>query len=134
MNLTTGREIPSLKKVVDGDKILAMRQLTRSVPVPSHVSEYIARLVVATHPENPEAPESLQHYVRYGASPRGGQALVMGAKVTALMEGRFNVAFEDVHVVALAALRHRLLLNFDALAEGVTADNILTDLLEKTPS
>lgn len=134
LNLTTGREIPSLKKVVDGDKILAMRQLTRSVPVPSHVSEYIARLVVATHPENPEAPESLQHYVRYGASPRGGQALVLGAKVTALMEGRFNVAFEDVHAVTLAALRHRLLLTFDALAEGVTADTILTDLLEKTPS
>ncbi len=134
LNLTTGNEIPSLNIVVDGEIIMAMRQLARSVPIPSNVSEYIARLVVATHPENPEASESLRRYVRYGASPRGGQALVLGAKVTALMEGRFNTAFEDVQAVTLAALRHRLLLTFDALAEGVTADTVLTELLEKVPS
>lgn len=129
---TTGGELPSLKAVVDGGTILAMRELSREVPVPTHVGEYIARLVVASHPDSPEAPELIQRYVRYGASPRGGQALVLGAKVTALMDGRFNVSFEDVHAVTHSALRHRLLLSFEALAEDITPDFLLAELLEKS--
>jgi MoxR-like ATPase len=106
-----------------------MRELARAVPIASHVKEYIANLVLATHPADPQASALVKKYVRYGVSPRGGQALVLGAKVTALLSGRYNVAFEDVHAVAPAALRHRLLLNFDGLAEGMPADDIIHELI-----
>jgi MoxR-like ATPase len=93
------------------------------------VKEYVANLVLATHPENPNASPLVKKYVRYGVSPRGGQALVLGAKVTALLSGRYNVAFDDVHAVAPAALRHRLLLNFDGLAEGIKAGDVIHELV-----
>jgi MoxR-like ATPase len=110
-----------------------MGRLARHIPVPSHVSEFVARLIVATHPDHPSAPPLVKKYLRYGASPRGGQALMLGAKITALFSGRLNVAFEDVAAVAPAALRHRLLLNFEAQAEGITTDDIIKELLEKVP-
>jgi MoxR-like ATPase len=111
-----------------------MRAVSRQVPIASHVNDYVARLIVATHPHNPEAPPMVKQFVRYGSSPRGGQALILGAKVTALLAGRFNVAFDDIHAVASAALRHRLLLNFEGLAENVPVDEIISELLEKMPS
>ena len=116
-----------------GARILAMGALAREVPVASHVSEYIARLIVATHPDHELAPDMVRQYVRYGASPRGGQAIVLGAKVNTLLEGRYNVAFEDVQAVAAAALRHRILLNFEGQAEGVTPDDVIADLLAQVP-
>jgi MoxR-like ATPase len=97
------------------------------------VTDYVARLVVASHPDRPEAPEIVRQYVRFGASPRGAQALTLGGKTTALMDGRFNVAFDDIAAVAPAALRHRLLLNFDGLAEGVRTDDIVAALLSSIP-
>lgn len=106
-----------------------MRSLAREVPIASHVSDYVARLIVATHPDSPGAPPLVRQFVRYGASPRGGQALILGGKVTALLDGRYNVAFDDVHAIAPAALRHRLLLNFEGLAEGVSTDAIIAELL-----
>jgi MoxR-like ATPase len=127
---TTGQELARANHAADGATILAMSGLARAVPAASHVSDYVARLVVATHPESDQAPESVKRFVRYGSSPRGAQALMLGAKVTALLEGRYNVAFEDVHKVALAALRHRLLLNFEAQAEGVAADSIIKELVK----
>ncbi len=127
---TTGRETPAAGRAASGADILQMRALARGVPVASHVQEYIARLVLATHPEDPQAAPLVRKYVRYGVSPRGGQALMLGAKVTALLAGRYNVAFEDVHAVALPALRHRLILNFDGLAEGVSPDSVIEELLE----
>ena len=133
MDRTTGRDVPSASKVVSGADIVAMRELARSVPVASHVKEYVAGLVLATHPNDPHASPLVKKYVRYGVSPRGGQALVLGAKVTALLSGRYNVAFDDVHAVAPAALRHRLLLNFDGLAEGVSADDVIGELLSVIP-
>lgn len=127
---TTGEQVPSVKQVASGSDILAMRSVARQVPVATHVSEYVARLVVATHPESPTASPLVRQFVRYGASPRGGQALILGAKVNALFAGRYNVAFEDVHAIAQAALRHRLLLNFEGLAEGIRPETIIDELLE----
>ncbi len=133
LSRTTGNEEPSVHSVVSGSDIIAMRNLARAVPVASHVSEYVARLIVCTHPENPEAPSLVKRFVRYGSSPRGAQALILGAKVTALLDDRYNVAFDDIHAVALAALRHRLLLNFEGLAEGVNTDQVIAELLKVVP-
>jgi MoxR-like ATPase len=106
-----------------------MGTLARKVPIPTHVSEYVARLVVATHPDSDVATDMVRRYVRWGSSPRGGQALILGGKINALLDGRYNVAFDDVRAVAPAAFRHRLLLNFEAQAEGVTTDEVIADLL-----
>ena len=94
---TTGKETPSAGRAISGADLLQMRTLARAVPLASHVKEYIAKLVLATHPEHPTATPLVKKYVRYGSSPRGGQALVLGSKVTALLAGRYNVAFEDIH-------------------------------------
>lgn len=126
---TTGSDVPRAKKVADGKEIIGMGKLALNTPVASHVNEYVARLIVATHPDDPSAPEKVKQFVRYGASPRGAQALILGGKINALLEGRFNVSFEDIAAVAPAALRHRLLLNFEGLAEGIPADTIIADLL-----
>ena len=133
MDRTTGKETPSAGKAVSGAEILEMRELARGVPMASHVKDFVARLVLATHPEDVNASLLVKRYVRYGVSPRGAQALSLGAKVTALMNGRFNVAFEDIKAVAPAALRHRLLLNFDGLAEGMKTDDVINELLSAIP-
>jgi MoxR-like ATPase len=130
---TTGSQEAQAQKVISGDQIIQMRALARQVPAPSQIGDYIARLVVASHPNNPDAPELVRRYVRYGPSPRGGQAIMLGAKVTALLDGRYNVAFEDVRAVVPSALRHRLLLNFEGLADEIPPDQILEDLLEDVP-
>jgi MoxR-like ATPase len=131
---TTGAEEPHAGVAADGHTILRMGDLARRVPVPSHVSEYVARLVVATHPDSDLAPEMARRYVRYGSSPRGGQALTLGAKINALLDGRYNVAFEDVQAVAPASLRHRLLLNFEGQAEGIRTDDVIADLVAHVPA
>ena len=128
---TTGERVPTAGKAADGAQILALRRLARQIPVPSHVTDFVARLVVATHPEQASAPPLVRKYVRYGSSPRGAQALILGAKLTALFAGRFNVAFDDVSATAPAALRHRLLLNFEGQAEGITTDAIVDELLRE---
>ncbi|GAB4574462.1 MAG: MoxR family ATPase [Anaerolineae bacterium] len=133
LSRTTGAEVPVAGKAADGQRIIEMGQLALATPIASHVSEYAARLVVATHPESDTAPEMVRRYVRYGSSPRGAQALIVGAKITALLSGRYNVAFEDVQAVAPAALRHRLLLNFEGLAEGIQTDEIIASLLASVP-
>ncbi len=129
---TTGQESGEATAVVDGSTLIAMQQLARKIPIPTHVTEFISHLIVATHPEGSPAP-LVQQYVRYGASPRGAQGLVLGAKITALLAGRFNVSFEDVTAVAPAALRHRLLLNFEGQAEGISTDDVIANLLEAVP-
>ena len=127
---TTGSAVPVTEKVADGETILAMGALARQVPVPSHVSEFVARLVATSHPDHEDAPPMARQFLRYGSSPRGGQALILGSKITALLAGRFNVAFEDLHRIAPAALRHRLLLNFEGQAEGISTDAVIAELLE----
>ena len=94
---------------------------------------YAARLIVATHPDTPSAPSLIKQYVRYGASPRGAQALILGAKINALLEGRFNVSYRDIEAVAAPALRHRILLNFEGLAEGISADAVIADAINAVP-
>jgi MoxR-like ATPase len=131
---TTGKDTPAAQTTISGAEILSMRDLARQTPSASHVSDYVARLIVATHPDSAEAAPLVKKYVRYGSSPRGGQAIMLGAKIVALLAGRYNVAFEDIAVVAPAALRHRLILNFEGLAEGVSADSIVAELLEKLPN
>ncbi len=127
---TTGAATPHAQKVADGKEIISMGRLALNTPVASHVNEYVARLIVATHPDDPSAPEKVKQFVRYGASPRGAQALILGGKINALLEGRFNVSFDDIAAVASATLRHRLLLNFEGLAEGIPTDDIISDLLK----
>ena len=131
---TTGGEVIQLQKVADGPTIIAMQQLAREVPVASHVTAYAARLVGATHPDNQHAPDAVRQFVRFGSSPRGMQAMILAGKILALLDGRFNVAFDDIKQVAKPALRHRLILNFEAQAEGVSADWIVDQLLERVPT
>jgi MoxR-like ATPase len=126
---TTGGEMAMAQTAVSGPTILAMQQLARQIPIPSSVTNYVSRLIVATHPGDSPAP-LVNSYVRYGSSPRGAQALVLGAKITALLDGRLNVSFDDITAVAPAALRHRLLLNFEGQAEGVRPDDVVADLLQ----
>lgn len=133
MDRTTGVNVPHAQKVADGAQVINMGMLALDTPIATHVSRYAAQLVVASHPENDAAPQMVRNYVRYGASPRGAQSLIIGAKIHALLEGRFNVAFEDVDAVATAALRHRVLLNFEGLAEGVRTDDVVKDLIASVP-
>ena len=130
---TTGGDGGQATQVADGQRILAMGSLARKVPIPTHVSDYVARLTIATHPDSADASESVRKFIRYGASPRAGQALIIGAKIYAMLEGRYNVSFDDVKAIAPAALRHRLLLNFEGQAEGITTDEVIVDLLAKLP-
>ncbi len=119
----------SLPVVVDGPRLLALRTIARAVPVATIVADYAIALVLATHPGKAAGSANVGRYVRAGASPRGLQALVTGAQVLALLDGRFNAAIDDIRELALPVLRHRILLNFEAVAEGVTTDAVIAELL-----
>jgi len=127
---TTGKETPQAPRVIDGPTLLAMRQLARQIPVAGPVMDAVSALVLASHPQNPAAPENVRRYVRFGASPRAGQAVIIGAKVLALMNGRFNVSFSDVAAMAPPAMRHRLILSFEGEAEGIRPDTLIAELLQ----
>jgi MoxR-like ATPase len=120
-------------KVMDGDEIVQWQQLVREVIVAPHVQDYIARLTLATHPEGQFAVPITNQYLRWGSSPRGAQTLTLAAKVRALLSGRYNVSFEDIRRVFLPAMRHRVILNFEAEAEGVDPDKILLEILQNVP-
>ena len=128
---TTGGSTPQLRAVADAQTILAAQRVAREVPIAEHVLVYAARLIGATHPDRTEL-DSVRRYVRWGASPRGLQTVVLAAKVRALLDGRYNVAFEDLSAVAQPALRHRIFLQFEAEADGMTADKLIGDVLEHT--
>jgi MoxR-like ATPase len=129
-NRTTGVSTHAPQHVINGRMLLEMQALAREVPIASHVLQYAARLVAATHPESREAAPITKQYVRYGASPRGMQALILAGKIIALLDGRYNVAFVDLKAAALPALRHRVILNFEAQAEGITGDDAIGGILE----
>ncbi len=131
---TTGAAGAPLQKVTDGSTIVAMQQLAREVPIAQHVTAFAARLIAATHPDNVLAPNAVRQFVRFGSSPRGMQAMILAGKIMALLDGRFNVAFDDIRAAATPALRHRLILNFEAQAEGVSADEIVKELLAGVPA
>ena len=134
MERTTGVEQPSVGKAATGADVLAMQQLARDVPIASHVMAYAIRILRATHPETERVPEIVKQYVRYGGSPRGAQAIVLGAKISALLDGRFNVSYADVQAVAAPALRHRIILNFEGEAEGISTDSIVRAIIAETPT
>jgi len=119
---------------MSGEEIVGAQKLVQRVVAAPHVQDYAIRLVMATHPQGQFATEQVNRYVRWGSSPRGVQAVALAAKVQALLDGRYNVSFEDVRQALLPALRHRLLLNFEAQAEGIESDSVLNDLLQKTPT
>ena len=133
VNRTTGGAGPAVNHVVDKETLLAMQALVRETPAASHVKDYAVRLVMATHPGTATAAPIASQYLRFGASPRGAQTLILAAKVRALIQERLNIGFDDVEAVAPAALRHRLILNFEAEAEGITTDHILERVLRETP-
>jgi MoxR-like ATPase len=127
-NRTTGAAVPQAEPVADGARIVAMQDLARGVPIADHVTAYAAGLLTATHPGD-GAPDMVRRYVRYGASPRGMQAMIVAGKISALLDGRYNVAYDDLREAALPALRHRLILSFEAQAEGVTTDGVIGEIL-----
>jgi MoxR-like ATPase len=120
-------------KVMDGAEIVKWQRLIREVIVAPHVQDYIVRLTLATHPQGEFAQPITDQYLRWGASPRGAQTVTLAAKVRALLAGRYNVSFEDVRRVFLPAMRHRVILNFEAQAEGIDTDHVLTEILKKAP-
>jgi MoxR-like ATPase len=127
---TTGAARPAPSPIADGATVLAMQTLARQVPAAEHVIRYAARLVLATHPDGEGVPELARKHLLYGASPRGLQALILAAKITALLDGRAAASIEDIQSVALPALRHRIILNFEAQAEGIDPDEILEAVVE----
>jgi len=129
---TTGDQLPEIRKVVERDTLLTMRKFLREVPIAPPVKEYALRLVMVTHPDSADAPEMVKKYVRYGSSPRGAQTLILSGKTRALLDGRYNVSFADIEKSVHPGLRHRIILNFEGEAEGITSDAVLDAVLEHT--
>ncbi|MEX2168184.1 MAG: MoxR family ATPase [Pirellulales bacterium] len=121
------------QQVMDGAEILQWQQLVREVIIAPHVQDYVVRLTLATHPDGQFAPPITNQYFRWGSSPRGAQTIALAAKVRALLAGRYNVSFEDVRRAFLPSLRHRVILNFEAEAEGIEPDKVLLEILQKVP-
>ena len=126
---TTKGDWPTPAKIMDGTAILKWQRLAKRTFIAPQVQDYAVRLILATHPQGPFASAVTNRFLRFGASPRGAQAVVLASKVRALLDGRFNVSFDDVRKVYLPALRHRVLLNFEAQAENVSPDTILTEIM-----
>jgi MoxR-like ATPase len=133
LDLTTGAPPPRSEPVLTKEDVVEMQRLVRQVPVARHVQDYAIRVLQATHPHGPDAPEVAARFVRYGSSPRGAQAVLLAAKIRALFDGRFAASVDDIRAVALPALRHRILLNFEGEAEGVKADQVIDAVLKKVP-
>ncbi len=129
---TTGAQVPDVSKVATGDDLVDMGEFARRVAIAPHVESYVVTLVKATHPSDSRAHDMTRQYVRYGASPRAAQALVLAGKVYALLDGRYNVSFDDVRRAVKPAMRHRILLNFEAEAQGVTSEGVLDQILMTT--
>ncbi|WP_437619436.1 AAA family ATPase [Sorangium sp. So ce1151] len=130
---TTGTDAIEVRPVLNKERIVAMQRLVREVPVAKHVQDYAVRLLQATHPTEGESLDEVKRFVKFGASPRGAQALLLAAKIRALFEGRFAASVDDVRASALPALRHRVLLNFEGEAEGVKTDEVLQAILKRLP-
>jgi MoxR-like ATPase len=127
---TTRAQEPSTEQVFSGEEVVGFRELVREVPIATHVRNFASLAVMATHPQWEGAPDVTRKYLRYGASPRAAQALVLGGKVLALRAGRFNVSLDDLKAIALPALRHRIIMNFEGEAEGIDSDRLILEVLE----
>ena len=131
---TTQARAVTVDRVMSGAKVMSFRELIREVPIAAHVRDLASTIIMATHPLWEHSPDATRRFVRYGASPRGAQALVLAAKVRALAEGRFNVSVEDLRALAAPALRHRIILNFEGEAEGIDVDNLVAQIVESAES
>jgi MoxR-like ATPase len=130
LDRTTGSSSQRARPVLDGPRLLEMQQLVRAIPVAPTLTRYVVRVLRATHPDDPQAPDPVRRYVRFGGSPRGAQSMLLAARIRCALEGRMSPGVDDVRAVALAALRHRVILNFEGEAEGVDIDEILGRVLE----
>jgi MoxR-like ATPase len=130
LDRTTESKSPRAEPILDGDRILDLSRLARRIPVADEVRRYGISLVLATHPEHELATKQTKKFVRYGSSPRGAQSLILAAKILAILDGRYHVARDDIRTVAHSVLRHRLILNFEGQAEGISSDAVVDDLLE----
>jgi MoxR-like ATPase len=128
---TTGADAPQARSVTTAAEIVEMQRLARAVPIAPHVTAYAVAVLSASHPDSRRAPSIVREYVRYGGSPRGAQALVAAGKIMALMDGRFNVAIDDIRAAAMPALRHRVILNFEGEAEGITSEAVVRAILDE---
>ena len=133
LDRTTRAETPTIQPVLDGPSIVAFQKLVRQVTIAPHVQDYAIRCTLATHPDGQYATKSAKQFLRFGASPRAAQTLVLGAKVQALLDGRGHVSIDDIKQVTLPAMRHRILLNFEGQAEGITTDLIVNDIRDHLP-
>jgi MoxR-like ATPase len=134
LDRTTGLAAAEAKPVLDGERIEQMRELVRAIPVTESLTRYVVRVLRATHPDDARAPELVKRYVRFGGSPRGAQATLMAARIRACLAGRLTPSIDDVREVALPALRHRVILNFEGEAEGIAIDDCLRQVLETVPT
>ena len=133
LDRTTGVEAPQVRPVMTREALLGMQRIAREVPIARHVQDYAVRMLQATHPTEAGSLDMVKRFVKFGASPRGAQALLLAAKIRALFEGRFAASIDDVKASALPALRHRVLLNFEGEAEGVKTDEVLAEILKNLP-
>jgi MoxR-like ATPase len=131
IDTTVGTQSLQAQVIAAGEELLQLIAIARAVPVATHIKEFAVRLLLATHPDQEDAPEKVRQYVRYGASPRGLQALITTSKVRALLEGRYNVSIEDLRAVAYPVLRHRIVLNFDGLADNVAVEKLIDTIIEE---
>lgn len=129
VEITTGVDTESLEKVTRGEDLLAMSNIAKNIPIATSVKDYAMKLIISTHPESANSPEITKKYVRYGSSPRGAQAIIKGARVKALIEGRYNVSYDDIKYMAYPVLRHRIVLNFDAVSDGMTSDDYIREVI-----
>ncbi len=134
LDRTTAGYQPEINKVMSGEDIVGAQQLVRRVVMAPHVQDYAVRASMASHPGGPFAVDVTNKYVRWGVSPRAAQTLTLGAKLHALLDGRFNTSFSDVQRIFLPAMRHRVLLNFEGEAEGISTDDVLKEMIDKTPT
>ena len=134
LDRTTEASTPHAQPVLAGDRILAMGQLIRQIPIADDVRRYGISLVLATHPDHATAPDVTKRYVRYGSSPRGAQSLILAAKILAILDGRYHVARDDIRAIALNVMRHRIILNFEGQAEGIQTDAVIEGILKSVPA
>jgi MoxR-like ATPase len=134
LDRTTGIDVAEIKPTLDAHRIGQMRELVRAIPVTDSVTRYVVRVLRATHPEDARAPDMVKRYVRFGGSPRGAQAMLLGSRIRCILDGRMTPSIEDVRAVASEALRHRVILNFEGEAEGIAIDDCLAKVLTAVPA
>jgi MoxR-like ATPase len=131
LDRTTNVETPHAQPVLTGERIMELRTLARQIPIADEIRRHAINLVLATHPDNELATDMVKRFVRYGASPRGAQGLILASKIAAILDNRYHVSREDLHAAAHPVLRHRMILNFEGQAENISTDEVIHDVLKR---